>query len=125
MQFDELILHLSAHTRIIINMNLTDDFTTATSLMYDSYSGNDTDNITDYFYDYVFDPPLEELVPVSIAYGVTLLLGVIGNGLVIFSVSRYEGMRTITNTFLLSLAFADLLLVLFCVPVKVKYIVLQ
>lgn len=75
-------------------------------------------------YDYEIEnsPPIEELVPVSFAYGVTLLLGIAGNGLVIFSVSRYEQLMTITNTFLLSLATADLLLVLVCVPVKVSEI---
>lgn len=73
-------------------------------------------------YDYEIDlhPELEELIPVSIVYGLTLVVGIIGNALVIFSVTRYEQMMTITNTFLLSLATADLLLVLICVPVKVS-----
>lgn len=108
-------------------MNYSNDFGAETSLFFDSFSENfsQTSNKTEYDYEIVYDPPLEELIPVSVAYGVTLLLGVIGNGLVIFSVSRYEDMRTITNTFLLSLASADLLLVIFCVPVKVKYITQQ
>ena len=45
----------------------------------------------DYEYDYeasVNTLPLEEIVPVAVVYGLTLLLGVIGNGLVIFSISR-------------------------------------
>ena len=73
----------------------------------------------DYEYPANTDPPLEELIPVSVIYGFTLVLGILGNSLVIFSVSRYEQMMTITNTFLLSLASADLLLVIVCVPVKV------
>ena len=78
------------------------------------------ENLTTPDYDIQFELPLEELIPVSIVYGSTLILGIIGNGLVIFSVSRYEQMMTITNTFLLSLASADLVLVLICVPVKVR-----
>ena len=79
-----------------------------------------TTTTLDYDYPIVTDPPLAELLPVSIVYGFTLILGILGNGLVIFSVSRYEQMMTITNTFLLSLASADLLLVIVCVPVKVR-----
>lgn len=82
---------------------------------------NNSTQIPEYDYEIVHSPPTEELVPVSIAYGTTLVLGVAGNGLVIFSVSRYHQMMTITNTFLLSLASADLLLLLVCVPVKVSH----
>ncbi|XP_076441488.1 allatostatin-A receptor-like [Babylonia areolata] len=59
-----------------------------------------------------------ELVPVVFVYSLTLLLGLVGNSLVIFSISYYRRMRSVTNVFLLSLATADLLLVLVCVPVK-------
>ena len=77
-----------------------------------------------YYYDYDYDDsinniPLDELVPVTLTYSLTLLLGLVGNCLVIFSISYYRRMRTVTNVFLLSLASADLLLVLVCVPIKV------
>ncbi|XP_036361060.1 galanin receptor 2b-like [Octopus sinensis] len=75
----------------------------------------------DYEYDYdktVSVIPLEELVPVSIVYSITLFLGVTGNSLVIFCILRYNRMRSITNILLLSLASADLLLVVICVPIK-------
>lgn len=62
--------------------------------------------------------PVEEVVPVSIIYSITLLLGVVGNSLVIFCILKYQRMRSITNILLLSLASADLLLVLICVPIK-------
>lgn len=84
-------------------------------------SGNVTDD--EYYYDYDYDMgdyavPLGELIPVILTYSITLLLGLVGNTLVIFSISYYRRMRTVTNVFLLSLASADLLLVLICVPIK-------
>ena len=83
-------------------------------------------NTSDYYY-YVYDYddsvstlPIGELVAVALVYGTTLLLGVIGNALVIISLMRYRRMRTVTNIFLTSLASADLLLLLLCVPIKVR-----
>ncbi len=92
-----------------------------------SFSRNGT-NETDYsdysyYYDYdesVNNIPLEEFVPVAIVYGLTLVLGVVGNLLVIFSISRYRRMQSVTNIFLVSLSSADLILILICVPIKVR-----
>ncbi|GFQ65379.1 QRFP-like peptide receptor [Trichonephila clavata] len=61
---------------------------------------------------------LEELVPVAVIYGITLVVGLIGNLLIIYTVISFRRMRTISNVFLASLATADLLVVLICVPVK-------
>lgn len=84
----------------------------------------DVENATDeYYYNYedaVNNVPLDELVPNALGYGLTLLLGLVGNTLVIVSVARFRRMQNVTNIFLLSLATADLLLVLICVPVKVS-----
>lgn len=79
----------------------------------------------DYMYDYDYEAainhlPLNELVPVTIIYSITLILGLVGNILVIISVARFKKMQNTTNTFLLSLSTADLLLVVICVPVKVR-----
>nr|XP_022319814.1 galanin receptor type 1-like [Crassostrea virginica] len=80
----------------------------------------DAELYPDYHYDYEDSHvlPLEELVPVSVAYGLTLVLGITGNILVIASVIRFRKLHSVTNVFLLSLASADLLLVVICVPVK-------
>ena len=80
---------------------------------------NDTYDYYYYYYEVDFSVPLGELLPVTLVYSLTLLLGLVGNVLVIFSISYYRRMRTVTNVFLLSLASADLLLVLVCVPIKV------
>ena len=63
--------------------------------------------------------PLTQIVPVSMVYGLIGITGIIGNILVIFAIAKVQRMRSITNLFLLSLASADLLLVVVCVPVKV------
>lgn len=62
--------------------------------------------------------PLNELVPCVTFYVIIGLLGIIGNSLVITVILARPRTRNITNLFLLSLASADLLLVLVCVPVK-------
>ena len=77
----------------------------------------------EYEYDYVASVqtiPLDELVPVGLVYGLTFLLGVTGNSLVIFTICRHWRLRSPTNIFLVSLATADLLLVLVCIPIKVS-----
>ena len=87
-------------------------------------SSNWTNQSDDYYYYYDYEDsvnniPLEEFIPVAIVYGLTLLLGIIGNVLVIFSISRYRRMQSVTNIFLVSLSSADLILVIICVPIKV------
>ena len=61
-----------------------------------------------------------ELCPAVVIYGLVLLLGVSGNALIIYAITRYRRLKTITNIFLASLASADLMLVLICVPVNVS-----
>uniref|UniRef100_T1L3K2 G-protein coupled receptors family 1 profile domain-containing protein n=1 Tax=Tetranychus urticae TaxID=32264 RepID=T1L3K2_TETUR len=82
---------------------------------------NSTFNIFSYDYDLeaslsTFD--LYDLIPTALVYGITLITGLIGNGLIIYTVSHFRRMRTLSNVFLASLASADLLLIIVCVPVK-------
>ncbi|GFY17812.1 neuropeptide SIFamide receptor [Trichonephila clavipes] len=51
-----------------------------------------------------------------VAYVVVFILGIFGNALVIGIVMRIKKMRTVTNYFIANLAFADLLVVIFCIP---------
>ncbi|RWS29360.1 gastrin/cholecystokinin type B receptor-like protein [Leptotrombidium deliense] len=79
--------------------------TTADEYDYDLWEALETYNYAD-------------LIPTAIVYGITLITGIIGNGLIVYSVSHFRRMRTLSNVFLASLALADLLLIIFCVPVK-------
>jgi hypothetical protein len=78
---------------------------------------------TDYEYDYdeshnIFN--WSELVPTLVVYGATMVIGIAGNSLIIFTICRYRRMKSTTNVFLASLASADLLLIIICIPVKVR-----
>ena len=63
---------------------------------------------------------LDEAFPLIFVYGMVFLVGVTGNCMVLVSVCQFRRMRSVINQFLLSLASADLLLLLVCVPVKVS-----
>lgn len=51
-----------------------------------------------------------------LAYSFVFLLGLVGNCLVVAVVFRAPRMRTVTNYFIVNLAIADVLVVLFCLP---------
>ncbi|XP_018565624.1 pyroglutamylated RFamide peptide receptor-like [Anoplophora glabripennis] len=78
---------------------------------YYNYSGEDDDPHT------VFN--WNELLPTIVVYGITFILGLSGNILIIFTTFKYRRMQSVTNVFLSSLASSDLLLIMFCIPVKV------
>ena len=100
-------------------------FSSSLSLGRDNKSNqvlNDMEYEYEYdYYDSLRTIPLDELIPVGIVYGLTFLLGIIGNSLVLFTICRHRRMRSPTNTFLVSLATADLVLVVVCIPIKVRY----
>ncbi|VDP19250.1 unnamed protein product [Soboliphyme baturini] len=67
--------------------------------------------------------PLYDALPLGMWYGVVFVLGALGNSMVIAVVSIYKRMRSLTNIFLASLSTADLLIILFCIPVQyMKYL---
>lgn len=59
-----------------------------------------------------------ELVLTAIFYGSTFAIGLIGNSLIVYSVAHFRRMKSLSNVFLASLATADLIVIVFCVPVK-------
>ncbi|KAJ8923595.1 hypothetical protein NQ315_010174 [Exocentrus adspersus] len=84
-------------------------------------------NETDYYSNYSSPEDVDpnsvfnwnELIPTLVVYGITFILGLTGNILIIFTTFRYRRMQSVTNVFLSSLASSDLLLIMFCIPVKV------
>ncbi|XP_032664076.1 QRFP-like peptide receptor isoform X1 [Odontomachus brunneus] len=90
-------------------------------------TSNDTNTTYDYDYDYDINESFSyfnwaELAPVLIVYGLTFVLGLVGNVVMIASTlcPRLRPLpATPTNVFLGGLATADLLLIIFCIPVKV------
>ena len=84
---------------------------------------NDTD---DAYYDetsssYEYDPSLQLLtdVPVYTVYAITFLVGMTGNLLVIFAVIKSRRLHNVTCLFLANLAVADLLTVVFLIPLQI------
>lgn len=51
-----------------------------------------------------------------VAYVIVFLVGLIGNSFVIAVVLRSPRMRTVTNFFIVNLAVADILVIVFCLP---------
>ncbi|XP_061397673.1 neuropeptide SIFamide receptor [Musca vetustissima] len=51
-----------------------------------------------------------------IAYVIVFLVGLVGNSFVIAVVLRMRNMRTVTNYFIVNLAIADILVIVFCLP---------
>ncbi|XP_029677270.1 QRFP-like peptide receptor isoform X1 [Formica exsecta] len=93
--------------------------------LIDDVVANDT-NATD-FPDYDINDSFShfewtELAPVLVVYSLTFILGLVGNVIIITSTlcPRLRPLpATPTNVFLGGLATADLLLIIFCIPVKI------
>ncbi|XP_074085174.1 neuropeptide Y receptor type 2 [Macrotis lagotis] len=64
---------------------------------------------------------IEVQVILILAYCTIILLGVIGNSLVIHVVIKFKSMRTVTNFFIANLAVADLLVNTLCLPFTLTY----
>ncbi|XP_029653977.1 neuropeptide CCHamide-1 receptor-like [Octopus sinensis] len=87
------------------SLNLSSNFT------YDSGEGD--------FYD-DFDPSHREITPkqivVPILFGFVFVIGIVGNGTLIYTVLRNRKMRVVPNIYIVSLSCGDLLLILISVP---------
>lgn len=76
---------------------------------YTMSAENDTDEYMPY------DERLETYL-VPILFAVIFVVGVLGNGTLVIVYARHRGMRNAPNTYIFSLALADLLVILICVP---------
>ncbi|XP_078658238.1 neuropeptide Y receptor type 2-like [Branchiostoma floridae x Branchiostoma belcheri] len=65
----------------------------------------------------LYDFP-EIAIPTLMTYSMTFTFGVTGNAMIIIAVLRYCCLKTATNYLTMSLAVADLLVSLICVPFK-------
>jgi len=55
-------------------------------------------------------------VILTVAYTIVFVVGIVGNSFVVAIVCKSPRMRTVTNYFIANLAFADILVLLFCLP---------
>ncbi len=67
----------------------------------------------------------EQIFTLIIPYSIIFLLAIIGNLLVIITLSLNRRMRSVTNIFLLNLAISDLLLGVFCMPFTLVGVLLK
>ncbi|XP_017483340.1 PREDICTED: neuropeptide SIFamide receptor [Rhagoletis zephyria] len=82
----------------------------------------DSDNASVYWelgatdFDVLYRHSLLMTIVYCIAYIVVFLVGLVGNSFVIAVVLRAPRMRTVTNYFIVNLAIADILVIVFCLP---------
>jgi neuromedin U receptor 2 len=62
------------------------------------------------------EPPLYIIVIAAVMYGLTFLLGMLGNISIIIIVCKFTTMRSRMNYFLVNLSIADLFTLLVCIP---------
>jgi hypothetical protein len=68
---------------------------------------------------YIFPTPAEWLL--IACHGAVFFAGLVGNALVCAAVMRNPGMRTVTNYFIVNLAVADFMVLVFCLPPSVLW----
>jgi hypothetical protein len=102
-------------------------------LNIEDWPQNSTRNCTLYANDYCepsedyLDRMLEHIYPdhyewaLICAHFIVFVVGLIGNALVCVAVFRNTSMRTVTNYFIVNLAVADFMVILFCLPPTVAW----
>lgn len=96
-----------------VRANATSTPATTTIECRNEYCVSDDDYV-DMIEAYVF-PTTFEWILISL-YAVVFFLGLVGNALVCFAVWRNRHMRTVTNYFIVNLSFADILVIVICLP---------
>ncbi|XP_030373993.1 neuropeptide SIFamide receptor [Scaptodrosophila lebanonensis] len=110
--FSNLLLDMSPATTSMISV------ATATKSYNDSAAYWEQLETQDYGYGMgsLYRHSLTMSIVYSIAYVIVFLVGLIGNSFVIAVVLRAPRMRTVTNYFIVNLAIADILVIVFCLP---------
>ncbi|KAK7494289.1 hypothetical protein BaRGS_00014392, partial [Batillaria attramentaria] len=78
--------------------------------------GNDSEDYIDFF-GWETEPYLEAIV-VPVVFGFIFVVGLIGNGTLIFTVAMNKVMRNVPNILIVSLSLGDFLLILISVPLN-------
>lgn len=73
-------------------------------------------NESSYIHDLFYRHSMTMTIVYCVAYFIVFALGLIGNFFVVAVVFRSPRMRTVTNYFIVNLAVADILVVVFCLP---------
>lgn len=68
---------------------------------------------------YIYPQPYEWVLIAT--HTIVFVVGLVGNALVCISVYRNHTMRTVTNLFIVNLAMADFMVILFCLPPTVLW----
>lgn len=68
---------------------------------------------------------LDSKVLLAILYGIITFMSLVGNSLVIVTFAFDKHMRSVTNVFILSLAVADLIITLTCIPINLGSVFAQ
>ncbi|KAL6963195.1 Orexin receptor type 2, partial [Sarracenia purpurea var. burkii] len=104
----------------------SDDFSPNGTLDDDYPSSNcsneyclDDDDYLDLIIDHILPTPFEWIL--IIMHTVTFVVGLVGNALVCIAVYKNRGMRNVTNYFIVNLAVADFMVILFCLPPTVVW----
>lgn len=80
------------------------------------YSANGILNETANNHDYVPFAERAETYIIPVIFAIIFVIGVLGNGTLVLIFARHKNMRNVPNTYILSLALGDLLVILICVP---------
>lgn len=104
------------------NMETTTDFENVTESVCVGqviYCNLTKDEYIELLDDYIFPMPYEWVLIAS--HMVVFFVGLVGNALVCVAVYRNHSMRTVTNYFIVNLAVADFMVILFCLPPTVLW----
>lgn len=73
----------------------------------------------------LYQVPLNIVILLSFFYGVICLMALVGNTLVLYVIAVSRRMQTVTNFYIANLAFADVILAMFCIPFQFRAALVQ